>query len=231
MKTTIYPVKAKNIYAGKLLKLKTIKEQLVIGTDGSENTIVLKEFNACRTMLFKRDENNMAIDLLYDSPNYPITTDLNFACVGEKEFIVEKVLNIGQILEYFGYPQELNSDQIASLIKFFDMKFLRDNCHVFGYRVRTMDEVTNFFVDELSTGKITLKKIKRMYERYKDTSGGPYCYDFDIESDLPREYFDKLMLLSGNPIGKDIYGDSFKMDIFRPELLQEGRVKKLVRKK
>ena len=87
-----------------------------------------------RTMLFILDENNHANDLLYDSPHYPIfNISPNEDCLNSTICVLHRTYQIGKILSYFGYPEQLNYKDIVRIRKhLFNCDFVLDNCELFG---------------------------------------------------------------------------------------------------
>lgn len=90
-----------------------------------------------RSMLFVPNEDKLANDLLYKSPNYPILniTDDDICLKLGEGIIIKGTCNLAPLLEYFGYNKELVFEDIMRIRKtFFTGHFAQDNCELFGWK-------------------------------------------------------------------------------------------------
>ena len=222
-------IKRDNIYVGRLAKLDRRVIRFVIGSDGEECKIVDNYWKRCRTILFTIDEDKKAHDLLYDTEVCPIDriTPKDNCKVIEGSPIVFDALSMKPLLEYFRFSEYMSSNEIAGIKKkFFSPQFFRENCHLFGYKeLGTADMMSSggFSVDD----EIARVIYENHYQMLIDNGLEQYEFVAEEQPALPIDYFEKLRTLAG--IGSRYY-DVGPKDSFKPKLLKEGHVKKLIRK-
>lgn len=128
-----------------------------------------------RTMLFVLDENSHANDLLYDSPHYPIfNISPNNDCLNSQISLLHYTYQLGKVLQYFGYPEQLNYEDILNIRKhLFSSDFVLDNCELFG--------------------RYETEPNESSYEVY-DSKGNHRAFNREKEdSILSSEYFDCII--------------------------------------
>lgn len=87
-----------------------------------------------RTILFVLNENNMAEDLLFDSPNYPVLNlSDNDICLNADFTISQHIFKIGFPLKYLGFPEYLTIEDIIHLKRtYFSIDWVLDHSSLFG---------------------------------------------------------------------------------------------------
>lgn len=182
-----------------------------------------------RSMLFVPNEDKLADDLLYRSPNYPalnITDDDVCLNLGEKSIVVKDVCNLAELLEYFGYSKELTYEDIVKIRKtFFTGRFAMDHCELFGWKETKPEDYTYY-----SNGiQITdPKELKKAIERERRSQqAGHRSFTGISDTVLSRDYWDVLDHLGDKTLADSIIFHE-KMDAFSPHK-EEGKVKKLSR--
>ena len=162
-------------------------------------------------MLFVPNEENLANDLLYRSPNYPILniTEDNICLNFEKgNIVVKESYNLSELLKYYWFDQYLTFEDIILIRKtFFTGNFAKDHCHLFGWKETMAESVTFYTNGNIVTG----------HRMFIGTS----------ENILPREYWDILDARGDNSLMDAIEWNQ-KMNAFKPHK-QEGPIKKLSR--
>lgn len=192
MKTRNYTVNRDEIYVG-LVSL-TQKDKIIIYNDGLYDTsfstheeiqrmfdnrkfLLGKRNQLCydgpteflRSMLFVLDNENCASDLLYNSPHYPIfNISNNDICINSSISIKNHCYQIGKVLKYFGYKDELVYEDIVRIKDFFFGDFILDNCELFG-RYETTPNGTSYETYD-SFGN------HRTFNKNKKDSIFPECY-------------------------------------------------------
>ena len=146
----------KKAFEGRLYLFKRDTEQLDYGFAGGGPSVLFK-----RTMLFVLDENNHANDLLYDSPHYPIfNISPNKDCLNSSICVLHNTYQLGKVLSYFGYPEQLSYEDIVRIRKhLFNCDFVLDNCELFG-RYETDPHDTSYEVYDSKGNHRTFNLIK-----------------------------------------------------------------------
>lgn len=135
-----YKVCRDNVYLGAVVKTNSVYryEGESDGFGIKTGQLMTGSWRHYRSMLFEPNENGLAKDLLYNSPNYPvlnITDDETCLKISSDTIVIKDACNLGQLLEYFGYNQELTfKDLVTIRKKFFTGRFAIDNCELFGYK-------------------------------------------------------------------------------------------------
>jgi len=187
-------------------------------------------YNSYRSMLFVPDENNLANDLLYKTPNYPVlnlTDDETCLNLGEKSIVINDACNLALLLQYFGYNEELTYEDIIKIRKtFFTGRFAKDHCELFGWKEITAEDLTFYSKGKVVTNPIALK-LARMNFRFEQMAGHR-SFSGISESPLPREYYDILDDRGNNTLADILAGWATKTDTFAPHK-NEGPIRKLTR--
>ena len=227
MKSKKYKICRDNVYVGKLGKAEGIYENSFCSNWFPQSLVINKWF-PLRSILFTI-EGDYGCDLLYHSPNYPVfnysSDDLLLSM--DDDIIIQNACNLNSILEFFGYDNYLNIDDLIRIRKtFFTGRFAKDNCTLFGYREVKADKM-RFFLD----GKEVKDEIALHEEREKFNLKhglGNRIFVEAEEGPFSRELF-KLIDSFGDERSMDL-GVSFvlKKDAFMPHY-SEGPIKKLKR--
>lgn len=230
MRNKQYTVKRDNIYAGRVISTTHIYEL-------ADDKIGPGGYRDLRTMLFVKDANGYASDLLYNSPSYPILSmtdnykvfDYYHKCkkLGQnRQLYVYDFCNLGELLKHFGYGEELTYDDIKEIRKkFFDGNFAKDNCELFGWKETMAEDLTFYDGDKKITDPEIIKKYQKEY-RFEQKLGRR-SFSSTGSGILRREYFEKLDDIYGNNSLIDIIeGWGLKINEFKPSKM-EGRIKRL----
>lgn len=182
-----------------------------------------------RSMLFVPNEERLSDDLLYRSPSYPIlnvTDDETCLNLNEGSIVVKDACNLAALLKYFGYDKELTYEDIIQIRKkFFNGRFGKDNCELFGYK-EIMPEDCKYFRNGIEiTNPNELKR--RIAKARKNQQTGHRMFVGISESVLPEEYWDVLDKMGDNDLKHAIEWHE-KMNAFKPAK-EEGLIRKLRR--
>ena len=127
----MFMVNINNIYVGEVVKVDKVFKTY-------DNKLDVDILSYYRSILFSVNKNIMSNDLLYSGPRYPIlniTADDICLNLKRNSVVVRNSFNLSMLLKYFGYGDELSYLDIVSIYKtFFDGKFPRDNCKLFGFK-------------------------------------------------------------------------------------------------
>lgn len=169
-----------------------------------------------RTMLFVLDENNHANDLLYNSPHYPVfNISSNKDCLNSHIAILHYTYELGKVLRYFGYPEQLNYDDIVKIREhLFNCDFVLDNCELFG-RYETDSHQTSYETYDSNRNHRTFNLIKKdspLSHKYFD------CLIFNRDQFI-IEKFIHITKCSVKAVG-------YVEDVFLPNE-KEGKIKSL----
>lgn len=230
MRNKQYTVKRDNIYVGRVISTSNLYEL-------GDNKIEPGGYRDLRTMIFVKDPYGFASDLLYNSPNYPILSmtdnekvlchhnSLNELAI-DNQFYIYDTCSLSELLKYFGYGEELSYDDIKEIRKkFFNGRFAKDNCELFGWKETMAEDLTFYDGDKKITDPEIIKKYQKNYRLEQKL--GRRSFTSNGNAKLNREYFDKIDNLYGNNSLIDIIdGWGLKINEFKPSRL-ENRIKRL----
>ena len=141
-----YVAKRDNVYAGTLIKT-CIPEVSIIDEFGQEykqdefeklgiTNFQIKGGLILRGMLFSINKNDMAEDLVYDSPN-----DYNIEGIEPKlnlfdEFVVTEYAKLEELLKYLKYGEDLTQEDLNQIYRRFLVHgwWLKRHLELFGYQ-------------------------------------------------------------------------------------------------
>lgn len=140
--SNLYSVKRDEICVGEVIT----NFDFINGCSLNGHPIVFGEYDKCRSMLFVPSSDGCADDLLYDSPRYPIHGMCSNDICKQSQFILKDVENIGQMLKYYGYGEELDFLDVHGIrTRYFNGKFPVAHCEDFG--LMEVAEMTQTFYD------------------------------------------------------------------------------------
>lgn len=131
-----------NLYLGILnVKYENIAHDLKGNVEKRDGTL------KCRKILFTLDEDNLARDLIWNTPNYQVSGFIPQVPVEDERFVVNSVVGLSPLLIYKRYPELLNDGQVKEIYKKYlkNDKFYLKNSELFGYVKRVVDDFLNKF--------------------------------------------------------------------------------------
>lgn len=227
-----YTVCRDEIYVGQVVRTSNIYRSKI----GEKDTkLEVGNYRLYRSILFVPDniivpeQKTIALDLLYNSPDYPIlnVTEDDICLNLEKNSVVIKdAYNLSQLLQYFDYNKLLDYKDILEIRKkFFDGKFVYENCELFGMK-EIFPEGLSFYSDgEEIIDPNELKRLRNEFkinQKLKDRT-----FTVLSESPLPKQCGEVLTKLSDGTIKNYTKHNDKKIDAFKPS--KEEKVKKLSR--
>lgn len=231
MENRKYKVCRDNVYVGQVIRTSCVYQKRVMRASKEKNGILdVDRWRGYRSILFTLNEDNLADDLLYNSPNYPILnisdnekcTDFN-----NRIILVKDAYNLSELLRYFNYNKELTYEDIIRIRKtFFSGKFVYDNCELFGYRESNPKDWTYYKHGVKVTDPEKIKKCIRHYK--KEQLLGHRSFSIIDENILSRECFDILEERKDSTVIEFLSYEDEKLDAFAPHK-HEGKIKKLRR--
>ena len=139
----LYTIKRDDICVGKVItdfELDSSKTYNLLGKE-----VKLGNFTTYRSMLFVKDNDNTACDLLYESPQYPIYTPENYETCLTSKIIVNEAYSLAELLKYYNYSEDLTYCDVLNIRKrFFDRTFPINNASTFGLTELDPNELTYF---------------------------------------------------------------------------------------
>lgn len=240
-----------SIYVGQVAYINGVKEHnkqnpCKYSYQINEGDLYALSFAPYRSILFTPDENKFSIDLLYQSPKYPILnmTDKDYFDELRRDkgnysqngmVVIRDACNLDELLQRFGYDENLTLDDIKKIRQtIFNKKFLYGNCNQFGLmRKLTPSKTTHVSVlGEPITHYPTLVRNKIMFlffkmlrqEGFEILNCKSYAENFHMMKFwyAIRNFGDDEILDFLNK------GFDINLDAFKPTK-NEGKVKKLVR--
>lgn len=232
MKTRKYIVDRDNVYVGKVIKASSVYRANSEGVYTKPGNLYPTKYLEYRTMLFTPNENKLADDLLYDSPNYPILniTDPSICLSFISDSIaISNICNLSELLRYFKYDEKLSYHDILKIRKkFFAAGFAQNNCTLFGLKEKKAEDINFYDANgNVITDVKELKKLRNNFRKYQRNCHRIFMVDPNNHSEISREYFHTLSVLSDKTI-EDFLLDNEEMDAFKPNR-NELNVKKLRR--
>lgn len=231
MENRKYKVCRDNIYVGEVIRTSCVYQRDVIGDKKDKmDRLDVYGWRSYRSILFTLTEDNLADDLLYDSPNYPILNisgDENCMYFDDRITLVKDAYNLSELLRYFGYNEELTYEDIIKIRKkFFSGNFVYDNCKLFGYKESKPEDWTYYKNGIEITDSKKIKKCILHYKRQRLL--GHKCFSSIDECKLPREYWDIISERRDSTLIEFLTYDDVKLDSFAP-YKREGKIKRLRR--
>lgn len=216
---------------GEVAEVKSIGLKRVPGSDdlhklgetgAKSREMALHSWNSCRSILFVPNKLELATDLLYRGPYYPILNiSDNEACLNS-EVVINSTYNLSALLKFFGYSEFLTYDDIKEIHeRFFSGGFAKNNCALFGWRESLSRYVTLYFNgDEIKNPRAREKerRVIREGDRHR-------MFIYEGNGKLPKELFDVI----NERESKEIYDNGIlrKIDAFAPAKV-EGNFEKVL---
>ena len=96
--------------------------------------LYVPKYEFLRNMLYIQHEDDKPLDLLYESPKYPILNVSDKRLCLDCPIIVGDYWNLGMLLKAFGYPEDLNFEDIEDIPEhLFNLEFMKKECREFGW--------------------------------------------------------------------------------------------------
>lgn len=217
MKNSNYEVDRDNIYVGQVVKIKNLKVFDNV-SNYKKYVLINKENNyePLRSILFTKSEDKKASDLLYDTSDYPALGISNLKDVKCGDFVINDVYNLAFLLEFYGFKEELNFNDVRNIkSRFFNKRFISNNSKLFGFK-ECESEISDIFVKKVYSDEFPMTFINgRAFMRYGE------CY-------LPEIYFHVINKLGNNSLMDVILKKEKCVDAFKPSK-EEGNVRRLLR--
>lgn len=231
MENRKYKVCRDNIYVGRVIRTGCVYQQGTTSVSNeSAGKLDVERWRSYRSILFTLNEDNLAEDLLYNSPNYPvlnISDDKKCMNFDERITLIKDAFNLSAMLKYYNYNEELTYEDIVEIRKrFFSSKFVYRNCEIFGYEE---SDPKNWTFYKYGIEITDPKKIKKCIAYYKRKQlFGCKSFSYIDEHILPREYWGVLNDRKDSTLIEVLSYDHERLDAFAPHK-HEGKIKKLKR--
>lgn len=179
-----------------------------------------------RSILFVPNQDLLAQDVLYGSPNYPIANISDNEVVTGAKIVIKDAYCLSELLKYKGYGEDLDFKDIKEIRKlFFSGHYGMDNCELFGMREFMPEDATYYKNGQELKG--LQRKIKILKEKI-DRMLGHRMFGSISTNVLPEELMDVLDTLGNNSVLDIMRGFDKKIDTFKPDK-SEGQIKALRR--
>lgn len=183
-----------------------------------------------RSMLFVKDINNCAIDLLYNSPRYPIFTPENIEECKNAKVIIDQAYNIKELLTAYDYSDEISYWGVEGIRKrFFNGKFPLEYADIFG--MIPVDPATQTYYDSLGNPiydkKILEQTIKEIRRSQYWSRSQAYIHDDDIPcgiKHLSQELFEVLREYGNHSLYDVLHEYEDRINAFKPHR-EEGLIR------
>ena len=232
MQSRKYTVCRDDVFVGAVVKTDRVyryegEDDFFMTKSGQLDTGAYREY---RTMLFVPDQNRFANDLLYNSPNYTalnVTDDAISLATPEDSVIVKDTYNLAELLKYFGYPEELNYEQIMEIRRrFFSGHFAQDNCELFGWKESMPQDWTYYIKDKEVTNPLRLRWI--YFKKEIERKMGHRSFSGINGAVLDEKLWEVLDKMGDNSIWDVLFRYDEQMNAFKPHK-EEQHVFKLTR--
>lgn len=212
-------VKRDRLYVGELV----VPYDYQLNDNGK---VVVYIYDTCRNILFSLDDD-MATDVLYESPQYPVVNITNPTRYIDRRIVVKDAICLDELLKYFGYPEELTEEDIKQIRQtFFTGDFCLNNAKLFGYQEINAEDMT--FYDEnkqIITDPVLLEEKRATYRKLQEM--GHRMVKHIGNGALSSDYFNILDKKADNSIYDFVDGYVEHIDSFAPVKKEgHGRVLK-----
>lgn len=201
-------VKRDRLYVGELV----VPYDYQLNDNGK---VVVYTYESCRNILFSLDDD-MATDVLYESPQYPVVNITNPTRYIDRGIVVKDAICLGELLKYFGYPEELTEENIKKIrATFFTGEFCLNNAKLFGYQEINAEDLT--FYDEnkqVITDPVLLEEKRATYRKLQEM--GHRMVKHVGNGVLSSDYFNILDRKANNSIYDFVEGYVEHIDSFLP---------------
>lgn len=220
MTNSNYQIKRENIFIGRVVKPNS-RNQIIL----EKGKLSIYQFTPCRSILFTLNDQNLADDLLYESPKYPILNSSAIDCCLHSEFVIQEEYNLEPLLVFFQFPDLLTLQEITTLRKhFFDGTWGFRNCHLFGYR-----EILPEDWEYVKDGKYVKdpETLKSLYQKEKWLQKrGHLVFEKTDNGILPADMMFLFHEFGDHSILDVLQGFEKCRNAFKPHS-EEGKIKKL----
>ena len=211
-------IKRDKLYVGELV----IPHEYQLKDNGE---IVVYTYDNCRNILFSLDENEMASDVLYETPNYPVVNITNPTKYIDSDMVIKDAICLGELLKYFDYKEELTGKDIREVRQtFFTGSFGLNNAELFGYKEVKIEDIP--FYDENKqeiTDQAFLEEKRAMYRRL-----GYRMIEYVGNEVLSSKYYSILDKKANNSYYDYLKGYVENIDSFAPT--KKEKHKKVLKK-
>lgn len=207
-----YKIDRDSIYVGEVIKpIDFFKYQYRCEETGQkvEGKLRVDSYDLYRSILFTKDEENFAVDLLYQSPRYPILSITDENICMNSDILVKDPYNLEPLLKYFGHSKKLSFEEILEIRKtYFSGSFGIDNCELFGMQEKN-DDFWKYITSEGYNSN-------RKFLTYTNEGVLPTSMLYTLDARGNKKFYE--VFLSENK----------KMNAFKPHK-REGYIKKIRR--
>ncbi len=195
MKNKKYIVSRDNIYVGEVIRAYEIYRYEGPGDlfETKPGELTTSCWDSYRSMLFTLDSDMKSNDLLYKTKAYPILniTNDNLCLSLKEEIVIQRACNLALLLEYFNYKKDLTYEDIITIRNtFFNGRFAKDNCELFGWKEIKPEDLT-YYKNGVKIND--LKELKKRIEQERRLQQAGYrLFNRISEHQLPRYYWDIL---------------------------------------
>lgn len=201
-------VKRDRLYVGELV----IPYEYHLKDNGK---ILVYAYELCRNILFSLDDD-MATDVLFESPQYPVVNITNPTRYIDRGIVVKDAICLDELLKYFGYSEELTEEDIKQIRQtFFTGDFCLNNAKLFGYQEINAEDLT--FYDEnkqIITDPVLLEEKRATYRKLQEM--GHRMVKHIGNGTLSSDYFNILDRKANNSIYDFVEGYVEHIDSFLP---------------
>ena len=140
-----YVIKRKDVCAGELLRKDFLSFKVF---DANHNEITIEELNnqgiefsvsggiICRGMLFNVNENNLAKDLIYTTPENYVIEGIEPKIEVESDFIIQHYVELEELLKYLKFGEDLTQRDLNKIYRklITHNRWLKHHMKLFGYK-------------------------------------------------------------------------------------------------
>lgn len=169
--TKDYRVCRDTVFAGAVIKPNSIMQ--------TNNGIFIPSYDKLRSTIFTINENGLAQDLLYNSPNYPVLGISKKELISKDEPLIYNSFSMAPLLNLYGFCNLLYYvDIITAKNIFFSGSFVEHNLELFGINKEALINCDLFSINGYNTS--LNERIKELMD-YIYTN---YNFTYDEFSDM-----------------------------------------------
>lgn len=175
MENKKYKVSRDNIFVGTVAQTENIYRYL--GEKEKNNIkkgdLFLEKAQNFRTMLFCLNQDKLANDLLYRSPNYPVlnlTNENDIRKNFENHILIHQICHLKPLLELAHFNNTLTYEDILKIKEIVNQKYIIEHSALFGYQ-KLQEKPETFY--EIGTSLLPKKYFPLLYQLGKKNAFKP----------------------------------------------------------
>ena len=158
-------IRRDNIYVGSVIECFEFNNYYI---DRKEQELEPLRYLVLRSILFQKNENDLASDLLYQSPNYPILGMTSEDIVLQNSRVIYDAVSLEPLLRLCNYKEFLTYEEVEEIRRlFFARNFVYKNCQLFGLKKSRVIPIDDSLLEqpELIKKYLRIQKLFALFHK------------------------------------------------------------------